>query len=81
MGNTPEIRIFQSIVIQAVKDYMTVPEEKPEIRHWVETKEGTFKYCAVAMKVKVSELQKMMLSKLDEIDRSGETKFKWRFLI
>ncbi len=74
---SPEIRIFQTIVIQAVKDYITNPEEKKIIREWVKKKLGTFKYCAKSMRMSVNHLRKLMLKKFEEIDRTGETVFKY----
>jgi len=73
----PEKRMFQSILIQAVKDYITSPEEKNNIRDWAENKLGTFKFCAMSMSMGTNELQKITLEKLDEIDNSGETKFSY----
>jgi len=73
----PEKRIFQSIIIQAIKDYVTKPEEKKAVRIWAKEELGTFKFCAMAMGIKINELQRMMLSKLDEIDRSDETQFRY----
>lgn len=73
----PEKRLFQSIVIQAIKDYITEPEEKNDVRLWAKKKLGTFKFCAMGMGIRMAELQRMMLSKLDEIDRTGETQFRY----
>lgn len=73
----PEKRIFQSIVIQAIKDYITEPEEKNDVRMWAKKELGTFKFCAMAMGIRMAELQRMMLSKLDDIDRTGETQFRY----
>lgn len=74
---SPEERIFQSIIIQAVKDYITVPEEKKNVKKWVKRKLGTFKLCAVSMGIGMGELQSLMLNKMDEIDRKHETVFKY----
>jgi len=73
----PERKVFQSIIIQAIKDYVTSPEEKQDVREWVRGKSGTFRMCAISMGIGMNRLQQMMLRKLNEVDKSGEREFKY----
>ena len=72
---SPEKRVFQTILIQAIKDYITAPEEKKEVRKWVQGKLGTFKLCAMSMGMGIDKLQLMMLKKMNEVDRTHENKW------
>lgn len=80
---TGHIRIMKAAVINAIKDYALRREYyssksgkivkdgpyKVEVRNWVENMAGTFKLCAACCNMTPDTLQKLMLDKMDKIDK------------
>lgn len=69
-----EKRLLQSIVIQAIKDYVYLPEERTKIKKWVTEEQGLFNLCALAMSQRSEDLKEMMIDKMKDIERGGGLK-------
>jgi hypothetical protein len=69
----PYKRLGQAIILQAIKDYMK-EESWLSVRRWVRERQGTFDLCASAWNRNPEELQKIMMKKMNAIDKGEPLK-------
>lgn len=69
------INLMKSVIIQAIKDYQ-LRSYRNSVRNWVEDMSGSFDLCADSWGKTPEQLQELMLTKMDRMDKGERLTIK-----